>query len=215
MPQVTPLSIFLLSFSTLFPVLNPVGNALIINPYLANRPMAERQLAAFKIVFYAFVFGVVAVVAGSELLKLMGIALPTIQIAGGIVIARMGFNLLNHDPDQDRAKVPAAVATSLFYPLAFPVTLGPGSISVLITLSASSQDVGFALTAERMLTLILALAAVLAVSFVCYAYETVITNRMGDSGSVILNRLMSFLLFCIGVQMFISGLERTFPKLFS
>ena len=128
---------FLLGFSSLFPLINPVGTALIIQPYFEGLDAASRKQHAFRIVLICFLMGFITLHIGSYILKFMGVSIPATQTAGGIVIAVLGFNLLNSQAassDVDDAK--RNIDDSTFYPLSFPMTLGPGGLATLIALSA-------------------------------------------------------------------------------
>jgi multiple antibiotic resistance protein len=212
-------SLFLLGFSSLLPLINPLGTALIMNPYFAASSTSQRRSYALFICAASFSLGVASLLAGSWALKFMGISIPTTQIAGGLIIARMGMSLLssesNKDKDKENTDPHGRIADSLFYPLAFPLTLGPGSISVLIALSAHAHMPSEEQTLQRMAVLCLSLLSVMIVTYLCIAYSSVIVNRMGPTGSQVLNRLMAFLVFCVGLQLVVTGLSREFPHLFN
>jgi multiple antibiotic resistance protein len=211
------LSLFLLGFSSLFPLINPVGTALIVNPYFANSTLAERKTLARTIVLYCFGLGMATLFLGGWALALMGISIPTTQMAGGIIIAKMGLDLLTEQAKADNAAVSVNVKNSLFYPVAFPLTLGPGGISALVTLGAHAH-VGDGLNGATLFhlgLLGLSLVATLILTYFCFVYSQTVIRRIGQSGSLILNRLMAFLVFCVGIQMLVVGLGHSFPKLFS
>ncbi len=214
MDWVNHLSLLLLGLSSLLPVINPVGTALIIDPYFSGLDQAQRKTSALAIVSYSFILGIGTLLLGSWCLKFMGISVSTTQLAGGLLIARMGISLLNEDPTglagQNAAR---SIASSLFYPLAFPLTIGPGCISVLITLSAHAHDFEITETFWHLGVLSFSLFLACLLTYLCFAYSMVITQRIGRSGSLVLNRLSAFLVFCIGVQMAIAGLKNTFPTI--
>jgi len=133
---------------TLFPVVNPIGTAFILNPYFNDLSRKERKNAVKKIAFYAFAICTVTLFLGHWILQLFGISIPVIQLAGGIMICKMGWEFLsagNNSPEQQVKVAHTAEAVSfnrlqdkLFYPITFPVTTGAGTISVLFTLGARS-----------------------------------------------------------------------------
>lgn len=215
MDILSQLSLFTLGVSSLLPLVNPVGTALIINPYFAGFPLSQRKSFALTIVISCLGLGIATLFLGSYALKFMGISIPTTQLAGGLIIAHMGLLMLSSKGET--AKEPPnsdTVRSSLFYPMAFPLTLGPGGISTLITLSAHAHAEDTAQTLLQMGTLSLSLLAVLIFTYFCFAYSDGVIRRIGKSGSMVLNRLMAFLVFCIGIQMVISGLGHSFPQLF-
>src|SRR6188474_1478533 len=80
---------------TLFPVVNPIGTAFILNPYFDNLTRKERKNAVKKIALYAFSICTVTLFAGHWILELFGISIPVIQLAGGIMICKMGWEFLS------------------------------------------------------------------------------------------------------------------------
>ena len=197
---------FLLGFSSLFPLINPVGTALIIQPYFEGLDAASRKQHAFRIVLICFLMGFITLHIGSYILKFMGVSIPATQTAGGIVIAVLGFNLLNSQAassDVDDAK--RNIDDSTFYPLSFPLTLGPGGLATLIALSAHVHSDRDNFLSPKMTAITLSLFIVLLIAYFCFANTSKLVKRMGANGSQIMNRLMSFLVFCIGIQMAFTG----------
>src|SRR3954447_387543 len=129
------------SFAALFPIVNPVGDAPIFFGLTQNYPQSAQKVLARKIAAYGFILLVVSALFGSEILAFFGISLFVVQIAGGLVVAATGWKLLNQ-PDDDNSsskQVPETLEDALqhaFFPLTLPLTVGPGAISVAITLGA-------------------------------------------------------------------------------
>lgn len=209
--------LFLLGVSSLLPLFNPLGAALIIDPYFETLDQSHRKTYSFKIVSYSLILGLCALYFGSWCLKFMGVSIPTTQIAGGIVIAKLGLGLLNAKRSEEAlARGPTdKVENSLFYPLAFPLTLGPGCISTLIALSAHASSPAPKDTMMHLTAISLALIVVCAITYVCFVYSHLILRRIGPSGTLVVNRLLAFLVFCIGIQMVATGLSHLFPKILS
>ncbi len=197
---------FLLGFSSLFPLINPIGTAFIIQPYFSDLDDAARRRYVLRIVLICFVMGLVALHLGSFVLKLMGVSIPATQTAGGIVIAILGFNLLNSTAASSTDVVGGSkIEDSIFYPISFPLTLGPGGISTLIALSAhvhSQTDNWFS---PKMTAITLSLIIVLVIAYFCFFNASKLVQRLGANGSQVVNRMMSFLVFCIGIQMTFTG----------
>lgn len=198
---------FLFGFSSLFPLINPVGTAFIIQPYFSTLDDATRRQYVIRIVTICFVMGVVALHLGSYVLKLMGVSIAATQTAGGIVIAIMGFNLLNSAESSNPDVVSDnSVEKSIFYPLSFPLTLGPGGISTLIALSAHVHKPKGNWFSAEIMAVTLSLFVVLVIAYFCFFNASRVVQRLGPNGSQVLNRLMSFLVFCIGIQMTFAGI---------
>jgi multiple antibiotic resistance protein len=157
-------------------------------------------------VVICFVMGLVALHLGSLVLKLMGVSIPATQTAGGIVIAILGFNLLNSTAASGTDVVSGSkVEDSIFYPLSFPLTLGPGGISTLIALSAHVHGTADNWLSPKMTAISLSLLVVLVIAYFCFFNASRLVRKLGPNGSQIVNRMMSFLVFCIGIQMTFSG----------
>jgi multiple antibiotic resistance protein len=198
---------FLLGFSSLFPLINPIGTAFIIQPYFSNLDDASRKQYALRVVFICFVMGLVALHVGSYVLKFMGVSIPATQTAGGIVIAVLGFNLLNSAATTSTDVVSATkLEDSVFYPLSFPLTLGPGGISTLIALSAHVHRASDNVLSPAMTALTASLFVVLVIAYFCFVNASKLVRKLGANGSQVVNRMMSFLVFCIGIQMAFTGI---------
>jgi multiple antibiotic resistance protein len=204
--QLSHFPTFLLGFSSLFPLINPIGTAFIIQPYFANLDDATRRRHVTRIVLICFLMGLVALHVGSYVLKFMGVSIPATQTAGGIVIAALGFKLLNSaaSNDSDLAAT-TSIDNSIFYPLSFPLTLGPGGISTLIALSAHVHRAEDNMFSPAMIALTVSLIVVLVIAYFCFVNASKLVRKLGANGSEVLNRLMSFLVFCIGIQMAFTG----------
>jgi multiple antibiotic resistance protein len=203
---------FVLAFSALFPVVNPFGSALILLGIVGNAPESVYRELARKIAIRTILLFVVVELVGATLLHFFGISLPVVQVAGGLVLAAMGWSLLNrHGPDTDRGQ--AAVAATnfeslqeqIFYPLTFPVTVGPGCIVVMLTLSAHASVRNLT---DDVLAHLGILAAVIALSvlvYFSYAYAPKITQRVSPQTAQGILRVVAFVLLCIGVQITSNG----------
>ena len=203
---------FALAFSALLPVVNPLGSALVFLGLVGPAPEAVYRDLARKVAIRTTVFFLVVELVGTALLTFFGISLPVVQVAGGLVLASMGWTLLNQrdlQPSADAVAVietdEGALAEKVFYPLTFPVTIGPGCIVVMLTLSAHASVKGMS---EGLLSHSAILLAVIALSilvFFCYAYAPKITRRISPQTAHGILRIIAFVLLCIGVQICWNG----------
>lgn len=205
----------------LFPVINPIGSAFIVSPYLANLTKQEKRSAVKRIVFYAFLLCTISLFAGQYILQAFGISIPVVQLAGGIMICKIGWEFLTSDKDDNdtadktaaenqHSKGYAYVKNKLFFPITFPITAGAGTISVLFTLSAHSASYNhtdFLLNTAAILLAIIIMCVLIYIFF--FNTETLI-NYLGSNGEKIVNRLTSFLIFCVGLQIAITGIKTLF-----
>ena len=208
------LHLILIGFLSLFPAVNPVGSAFIIDPLLNGLNLQERKKAAKKVAFYCLAICTVSALVGSWILKLFGISIPIVQLAGGIMICRMGWQLLTSDDDIKGKKETAQPDRSvgdidnfLFYPVAFPMTTGAGTISVLLTLSAHENEKGLMDHILNLGALFIAIVLMCGLIYICYANTPRLIHRLGPRGEQIVNRLSAFLVFCIGMQIASVGIR--------
>ena len=166
----------------------------------------------------SFVLLVSSFLVGTHILKFFGISIPVVQVGGGLVVISNGWAMLNQKEQPDRGhdvqkKINLTdIFRNAFYPLTLPLTVGPGSISVAITLGANlPHHLG-----DNLLSILETVvgSALVAVSiFICYGFADRLAAAVGESGMGIILRLSSFLLVCIGVQIMwngVSTLIRTF-----
>ncbi|WP_413578213.1 MarC family protein [Bdellovibrio sp. HCB290] len=201
-------------FVALFPPVNPLGTALIVGPFLKWESRRGRIQAAAAISIYCLSICLVTTMIGGLFFKLFGISIPVVQIAGGLLIARMGFSILTAlDPSEDQEKVVESkgpvhgksVKSMLFYPLAFPTTTGGGTISVLLALSANSYHTNPGIYLFNLLATSVACLIMAAVIFVCYSLTPTILDRLNSQALSVFNKLSGFLTFCVGIQIMVDG----------
>jgi multiple antibiotic resistance protein len=213
MPRLLLLSrFFALAFSALLPLVNPLGSALVFLGIVGNAPAPVFRDLARKIAISMTLFMLAIELVGSSLLQFFGISLPVVQVAGGLVLASMGWSLLNQQETPGPARVAEVSSGSLkdrvFYPLTFPVTVGPGSIVVMLTLSAhASVEQGLLDNVIAHLGISLALLALSATVFLSYRYAPKITERISPPTAHGILRIIAFVLLCIGVQITWNGLH--------
>jgi multiple antibiotic resistance protein len=203
---------FALAFSALLPLVNPLGSALVFLGIVGGAPGSVFRDLARKIAISTTLFMLVIELVGSGLLEFFGISLPVVQVAGGLVLASMGWGLLNQQEMPGPAKVTEVSFGSLeekvFYPLTFPVTVGPGCIVVMLTLSAhASVQRGVLANVIAHLGISLALVALSVTVFLSYRYAPKITERISPPTAHGILRIIAFVLVCIGVQITWNGAQ--------
>jgi len=201
----------------LFPVVNPIGTAFIVNPYFENLTRQQRKTAVKKIALYAFFVCTVALFAGHWILELFGISIPVIQLAGGIMICKMGWEFLSAGSTSAEQKMKAAhtaeamdyrmLQDKLFYPIAFPVTTGAGTISVLFTLGARSTHENISGYLFNAGAIMISIVVMCILVYVFYLNTKTLIQYMGPKGENIVNRISAFLVFCVGLQIAVAGIK--------
>jgi multiple antibiotic resistance protein len=214
---------FLIAFTALLPLINPLGSALVFLGLVGDVPAATYRILARKIAINNIIFLAVIELLGSAILHFFGISLPIVQVSGGIVIATIGWSVLNQKdssgktPDKrDEVLVnPDATLKQLeaksFYPFTFPVTSGPGTLVVTLTLSARDEGGGIALNLLRHGGLFIAVVVLSAFVYLCYSNAPRLTRAIPHSTVNGILRVMAFILFCIGVQIFWNGFSELLP----
>ncbi|HEY0340958.1 MAG TPA: MarC family protein [Steroidobacteraceae bacterium] len=216
---------FLLALTALLPLINPIGSALIFLGLVGDEPSRVYHQLARKIAMTTFVFLVVIEFGGSLLLDFFGISLPIIQLTGGLVIAATAWTLLfEKDAGSHAQGKHQEIADSLpdeadnldakvFYPFTFPLTAGPGSLAVMVTLSAHATGTGLLSRLQEHIGIILAVVALSASVYVCYAYAPKLIKAISPATVHGLLRIIAFILMCIGVQIAWNGLAQSVTKL--
>jgi multiple antibiotic resistance protein len=204
-------------FIALFPVVNPIGSAFIVSPYISELPQKSRIRAIKRIAFYAFSLCLVTILIGHWILELFGLSIPIIQLAGGIMICKTGWDFLE-SPKQNNTENPTSeednliqqteIEGKLFFPLTFPITTGAGTIAVLFTLStqgASSNTFQYLINTGA---LIIAVIGMCFLIFFCYVNANRLINYLGSQREKIINNIMAFLIFCVGLQIAVEGITK-------
>ena len=205
------LYVFITSLITLFPVINPISEGLMVNGYLKGLDDAMRKKAAGKILL----------LLGHLILLMFGLAVPVIQVGGGFVIMLTGYELLssNDEPSVSTQPTPAqsrradenALNMKLFYPISFPVAMGPGGISVIFTLMATSAvEDNLLHTCINYAMIALATIVILIGLYIMLVLGPRIMQKLGTSTNMIINKLVAFFIFCIGLQIIVDGVSKIF-----
>ena len=209
----TFVEIVLLAVAALLPIVNPVAGASVFLAKTADLSEDDRQKTAFRVARHGFVLLLASALIGAYVLDFFGLSIPIVQVAGGLVVSVLGWSLLSQDEVVDRAAreaaatpTPDAIESRAFYPLTMPVTVGPGSISVAITLGANPPSGARAL-AITLVAHAVGLAIVALAIYVTYAKADVVLRKLGHTGAVIVTRLSAFILLCVGVQIVWNGVR--------
>ncbi len=211
---------FALGFSALLPLINPLGSALIFLGLVGRAPIETYRSLARRIAINTVIFLAIIELVGSSLLSFFGISLPIMQVSGGIVIAIIGWSLLNQkdsapNPEKTSTEaVPAITRAEIaelqdkaFYPFTFPITAGPGCIVIMLTLSVHATHTSVSETVLSHVGLFLSAIVLSGTIYFCYAYAPKIAHSISPSTVHGILRVIAFILFCIGVQIAWNGLD--------
>jgi multiple antibiotic resistance protein len=216
-------SIVGLALGALLPIVDPLGGAPIYLAMTTGLTSAQRTRMAKLVAINSFVLLIASTLAGAYVLDFFGLSIPAVQVAGGIVVCLVGWQLLNSpntQPAVDRSAAPAPNTDDLsqqaFYPMTMPLTVGPGSISVALTLGAN-PPAGFRPLLVTVFAHTIGILLVALGVYFCYRYADVILRKLGPTGTGVVVRLTAFILLCIGVQICWNGVHAlllsTFPGL--
>jgi multiple antibiotic resistance protein len=207
-----PLKSTLLFLSALLPIVNPLGGSPIFLLLTRDFSTKDRTALSRQVAVNSFALLAVSYFVGSHILAFFGISLPVVQVGGGLVVISTGWAMLTRQEEGDRQSPEHHhvshddVFKNAFYPLTLPLTVGPGSISIAITLGANvPRHNGFALM-PFVPALVGSFLVALSV-FLCYASAERLGRLFGRTGMTVILRLTSFLLVCIGVQIMWNGIS--------
>jgi len=206
----------LLVVSALFPIVDPIGGSPIFLSLTRDYTTETRKLLSRRIAVDSFILLVASYAVGSHVLSFFGISLPVVQVGGGLVVISTGWSMLNQKDGNDRNAVRRTVnckdaLNDAFYPLTLPLTVGPGSISVAVTLGANeTHHLGANLLA--LLAAAIGSAFVAVTIYLCYGFADRLADVMGQTGMNVILRLSSFLkalLFSAGMHRSADPVERS------
>jgi multiple antibiotic resistance protein len=202
----------ILVVAALFPIVNPLGSAaFFLNMTGGTHPHVQPILAR-KVALFSFFLLMGSLLFGAKVLSFFGVSLYSVQIGGGLVVAATGWSLLSQTVAGATTRSPtdADILANAFYPYTLPITVGPGSISVAVTLGAHVPAEVHAASIFSPIVLLASLVGVVLICFliyICYRYADAAQKLLGASGTSVLMRLSSFILLCIGVQIVATGIK--------
>ena len=208
--------VFLLTVSALFPIVDPLAGSPFFLAMTEEYSPETRRALSWRVAFNSLFLMIGSYFVGANVLNFFGVSLPVVQVGGGLVVVSMGWGLLvgNQEP-QDAARKHVqteGVFGRAFYPLTLPLTVGPGSISVAVTLGANATHrYGFHIGV--ILAGLLAMVVVAATVFLCYGFADRLARILGKTAMTVIVRLSSFLLLCIGVQIMWNGISALLSSL--
>lgn len=215
---------FVLAFTALLPLVNPLGSALIFLGLVGQQPISVYRSLSRKIAINCVLFFAVIQLLGSGLLAFFSISLPIVQLAGGIVIASIGWSLLNQadsSPTVDKKQAAeemedSSIKTTLdekaFYPFTFPITAGPGCIVVMLTISARTVQPSVGQTVIAHLGVFLSAVVLSLLVYLFYSRAPRVASVVSPSTAHGILRVIAFIVVCIGVQIAWNGLSVLLPS---
>jgi len=199
---------------TLLPIINPLSAAPVFSLTVGGDVLATRQLARQVAINCWFVL-VASLFIGTYVLDLFGISLPIVRIGGGLLVAASGWRMLNRSDDDEvqlavkrsSQRTPlseAEVMRRSFFPITFPLTTGPGTIAASIAIGAGLPRQP-ALFVANALAVTLGASLTVAVIYLVYRHAPALLAKLGEVGSLVMTRLLAFVLLCIGISIMWAG----------
>ncbi len=197
----------LLAFVAILPVVNPFSKPPIFLSITEGYTEAERRNTALRSCLIAFGILLVSLLAGTFVLEFFSISLPALQIAGGLLIARTGFQMLNPQREHHQTATEEREAREKddvsFVPLAMPLLSGPGSMAVMINLATEVKHW------TEWFVYIAAAGSVCVISYFVLVASSRFVRVLGVNGMNALSKLMGFLLLALSVQFMLNGATTT------
>lgn len=196
--------------ATLVPIINPISAAGMLIGITGNLTAAERNRQITLACVYMTGILLAFLLAGVLIMDLFGISIPGLRIAGGMIVAFLGFSMLfpresTLDSSSDmeaRQKLDIS-----FTPLAMPGLSGPGSIALVITMSTSVQKSGELSATMTYITISVGILVTAVIIWFCLRAAGLLNKLLGANGIAAISRIMGFLMVCIGVQFVINGVQ--------
>ncbi|HEX6287626.1 MAG TPA: MarC family protein [Herpetosiphonaceae bacterium] len=204
---------------TLLPIINPVANASIFIGMTGGNPSLVRLMAK-QIAVNCWFLLVAALLVGAYVLDFFGISLPIVRVGGGLVVAINGWRLLNDKVDDSiRATVAEGaaelndeeIARRSFFPISFPLTVGPGTIAASIALGTKAAPTPLVYVSSIVAAVVGATLTALVI-YASYLFAAPLLRRLGDLGTIVLMRLAAFILLCVGIEILWSGVAELLAR---
>jgi len=202
----------LLIFAALLPIVNPLGMAPIFAEMTLGYAEAIRRSMALRVAINGVALLVASLFIGGYILQFFGISLAAVQLGGGLLVTVSGWQILNKTSDFRDKQIETSpssqeIFSQAFYPLTMPLTVGPGSIAVALTLGSNLHTETHLQLIFSALTAVIGILFIGLTIFLCYRFSEGLQRLLGPTGTSILIRLSAFILICIGVQIIFNGLE--------
>jgi multiple antibiotic resistance protein len=190
-------------------IIDPLGTAVIFASMTTNNTEAERRRQAIRATIIASIILVAFSIAGGWLLRALGIGLPAMKVAGGLLLFLlaadmvMGQTFLRATPDEQKAG--AEENDISVFPLAIPLLAGPGGMTSMILMREQARG-----SIEEYLAVIAALVVVLVLTLICLLGAGTVSRLLGKTGGHVIGRVLGVLLAALAAQIALDGVRQSF-----
>lgn len=208
----------LLVYAALLPIVNPFGMAPIFASMTLGYDVSIRRTMAMRVAIGGLVLLIASLFIGSYVLDFFGVSMGAVQMGGGLVVMISGWRILNQQSnvsDRQLAAKPSSdtILSQAFYPLTMPLTVGPGSIAVAITLGGNAHAESHRKFLTEAVASIIGVVLISLTIYLCYRFSDELERLLGPTGTSILIRLSAFILVCIGIQIMFNGIDEFYAQM--
>lgn len=195
----------LLCFVSLFTIIDPFGALPVFASMTSKLSHVESRRVALRAVLTAWIVLVVFALTGRFLFDFFGISVNSLRVVGGIIFFVMGYEMLGARltrTKSDEESVTEYIEDIAITPIGIPLIAGPGAITTVIVLMNETTGL-----IEKELALMVAITAVLVVTFLFLIGARQVMHALGHSGNKVLLRIMGLIVMAIAVEFFFNGLK--------
>ncbi len=206
-------AIIIKAFGAFFAIMNPFVNLPIFLAMTTGMTVTDQRRMAIKVILFAAVMCAVLLVTGQQIINFFGITVDEFRVAGGIVVAGIAWSMLNgttaashHGSGSEKEEI-SDLSGMAFYPMTFPMVVGPGTIATIIIYTSHASGVG------QLLSIGVVVAIILALLFLVFYFASYFGKVLSATMRVIMTRLMGMILLAISVEMIFAGIKVILPGL--
>lgn len=205
--------LFIKAFGAFFAVMNPFINLPIFLAITSDMSVKQQRVLAGRVALYSVLMGAVILFSGQAIINFFGVSIADFRIAGGAVLAGIAWSMLNgseatsHHGTHSERENTKDLSTLAFYPLTFPMVVGPGTIATIIVFTSSSKGLESSLILGGVLVFILLLL------FLVLFFASSIGKLLSETLRSIMTRLMGMILLAISADMIVAGIKTALPGL--
>ncbi|MFT8818644.1 MAG: MarC family protein [Komagataeibacter saccharivorans] len=201
------------ALGTFLAIMNPFLSLPVFLAMTSGFTVAQQRVLAAKVTLFSAIMCLVILFAGQKIIGFFGITIDQFRIAGGIVLAQISWSMLNgsniashQGSHQEQAQI-QNLSGLAFYPLTFPMLIGPGTIATIIIYTGHGGSLSATLEVGGII------AGILLILFGVLFFSSEIGKVMSETMRTITTRLMGMVLLAISVGMVVAGLKAVFPGL--
>ena len=201
------------AFGAFFAIMNPFVNLPIFLSLTNGFTVLQQRSLAVKITLFSAIMCAIILFAGQAIISFFGITVEQFRIAGGVVLAHIAWSMLNgnnntsHYGTTHEKNQMDDLSELAFFPITFPMIVGPGTIATLIIYSSHAKGL------SGHLALGMVVGIILAMLFIVLFFASLFGKVLSDTMRIIMTRLMGMILLAISVAMIVAGVKAVLPGL--